>query len=216
MCIRDRSENTSTSAPAVKETPVSSEDSTLTTSIPTFPRRAALKEDERSVGDLPRVSTSGAVSYTHLDVYKRQVEDIVQRGHNFAIVDEVDSILIDEARTPLIISGPAQGEADQWYNKFASLVTRLERAMDYEVDEKKHTVGVTDVGIAAVEDFLGIDNLYEAAHTPLIGFRNNAIKAKERFKRYRDYIVSVSYTHLDVYKRQHFDQARRVYPETGY
>ena len=119
----------------------------------------------------------------------QRVEDIVQRGHNFAIVDEVDSILIDEARTPLIISGPAQGEADQWYNKFASLVTRLERDMDYEVDEKKHTVGVTDVGIAAVEDFLGIDNLYEASHTPLIGFLNNAIKAKELFKRDRDYIV---------------------------
>ena len=119
----------------------------------------------------------------------QRVEDIVQRGHNFAIVDEVDSILIDEARTPLIISGSAQGEADQWYNKFASLVTRLERDMDYEVDEKKHTVGVTDVGIAAVEDFLGIDNLYEASHTPLIGFLNNAIKAKELFKRDRDYIV---------------------------
>lgn len=119
----------------------------------------------------------------------QRVEDIVQRGHNFAIVDEVDSILIDEARTPLIISGPAQGEADQWYNKFASLVTRLEKDMDYEVDEKKRTVGVTDVGIAAVEDFLGIENLYEASHTPLIGFLNNAIKAKELFKRDRDYIV---------------------------
>ncbi|WP_288767398.1 preprotein translocase subunit SecA, partial [uncultured Varibaculum sp.] len=119
----------------------------------------------------------------------QRVEDIVQREHNFAIVDEVDSILIDEARTPLIISGPAQGEADQWYNKFASLVTRLEKDMDYEVDEKKRTVGVTDVGIAAVEDFLGIDNLYEASHTPLIGFLNNAIKAKELFKRDRDYIV---------------------------
>ena len=69
----------------------------------------------------------------------QRVEDIVQREHNFAIVDEVDSILIDEARTPLIISGPAQGEADQWYNKFASLVTRLEKDMDYEVDEKKRT-----------------------------------------------------------------------------
>lgn len=119
----------------------------------------------------------------------QRVEDIVQRKHHYAIVDEVDSILIDEARTPLIISGPAQGEADQWYNKFASLVTRLEKDMDYEVDEKKRTVGVTDVGIAAVEDFLGIDNLYEASHTPLIGFLNNAIKAKELFKRDRDYIV---------------------------
>ncbi|MDU4244763.1 MAG: preprotein translocase subunit SecA, partial [Varibaculum cambriense] len=134
--------------------------------------------------------TNNELGFDYLrDNMVQRVEDIVQRGHNFAIVDEVDSILIDEARTPLIISGPAQGEADQWYNKFASLVTRLEKDMDYEVDEKKRTVGVTDVGIAAVEDFLGIENLYEASHTPLIGFLNNAIKAKELFKRDRDYIV---------------------------
>lgn len=119
----------------------------------------------------------------------QRVEDIVQREHNFAIVDEVDSIMIDEARTPLIISGPAQGEADQWYAKFATLVSRLENGHHYEVDLKKRTIGVTDQGIAAVEDYLGIDNLYEASHTPLIGFLNNAIKAKELFKRDRDYIV---------------------------
>lgn len=123
------------------------------------------------------------------DNMKQRVEDIVQRGHNFAIVDEVDSIMIDEARTPLIISGPAQGEADQWYSKFASLVNRLTPGVDYDVDLKKRTVGVTEEGIAQVEDFLGIDNLYEASHTPLIGFLNNAIKAKELFKRDRDYIV---------------------------
>ena len=115
--------------------------------------------------------------------------ELVQRGHNFAIVDEVDSILIDEARTPLIISGPAQGDANRWYGEFASLVQRLDEGRDYEVDEKKRTVGVLESGIAKVEDYLGIHNLYESANTPLIGFLNNAIKAKELFKRDKDYVV---------------------------
>ncbi|WP_341358769.1 preprotein translocase subunit SecA [Georgenia sp. M64] len=115
--------------------------------------------------------------------------ELVQRGHNFAIVDEVDSILIDEARTPLIISGPASGDANKWYAEFARLVRRLEREKDYEVDEKKRTVGVLEPGIEKVEDYLGIENLYESLNTPLIGFLNNAIKAQELFKRDKDYIV---------------------------
>jgi len=114
--------------------------------------------------------------------------DCVQRGHHYAIVDEVDSILIDEARTPLIISGPAE-ENKQWYPEFAQLVTTLKRDRDYEVDEKKRTVAVMEAGIAAVENRLGIDNLYESANTPLIGFLNNAIRAKELFKRDKDYVV---------------------------
>ncbi|KSW13745.1 preprotein translocase subunit SecA [Cellulomonas sp. B6] len=117
------------------------------------------------------------------------VEDLVQRGHHFAIVDEVDSILIDEARTPLIISGPASGDANRWYGEFAKVVRRLEVDRDYEVDEKKRTVGVLEPGIARVEDYLGIDNLYESLNTPLIGFLNNAIKAKELFRRDKDYVV---------------------------
>ena len=117
------------------------------------------------------------------------VDDLVQRGHNFAIVDEVDSILIDEARTPLIISGPASGDANRWYGEFAKVARRLVREQDYEVDEKKRTVGVLEPGIARVEDYLGIDNLYESLNTPLIGFLNNAIKAKELFKRDKDYVV---------------------------
>jgi preprotein translocase subunit SecA len=117
------------------------------------------------------------------------VDDLVQRGHHFAIVDEVDSILIDEARTPLIISGPASGDANRWYGEFAKVVRRLERERDYEVDEKKRTVGVLEPGIARVEDYLGIDNLYESLNTPLIGFLNNAIKAKELFRRDKDYVV---------------------------
>jgi preprotein translocase subunit SecA len=118
-------------------------------------------------------------------------DELVQRGHAFCIVDEVDSILIDEARTPLIISGPAD-QATKWYVQFASLVKRLTRgedgAGDYEVDEKKRTVGVLEAGIAKVEDYLGIDNLYESVNTPLIGYLNNAIKAKELFKRDKDYV----------------------------
>jgi preprotein translocase subunit SecA len=118
-----------------------------------------------------------------------QASDMVQRGHHFAIVDEVDSILIDEARTPLIISGPASGEANRWFNEFASLATRLEPEVDYEVDEKKRTVGVLEPGIEKVEDYLGIDNLYESANTPLISFLNNAIKANALFKKDKDYVV---------------------------
>ncbi|WP_138442484.1 preprotein translocase subunit SecA [Sinomonas susongensis] len=114
--------------------------------------------------------------------------ELVQRGHHFAIVDEVDSILIDEARTPLIISGPAQGDANRWYSEFAKIALRLGEG-DYEVDEKKRTVGVLEPGIEKVEDYLGIHNLYESANTPLIGFLNNAIKAKELFKRDKDYVV---------------------------
>ena len=121
------------------------------------------------------------------------VDELVQRGHNFAIVDEVDSILIDEARTPLIISGPADA-ATKWYTEFSKIVQRLTRGElesgegDYEVDEKKKTVGVLEAGIAKVEDYLGIENLYESVNTPLIGYLNNAIKAKELFKRDKDYV----------------------------
>ncbi len=114
--------------------------------------------------------------------------DLVQRGHNFAIVDEADSILIDEARTPLIISGPAEQSA-RWYQEFARMAPMLKRDVHYEVDERKRTVGVTEEGVALVEDQLGIENLYEAANTPLVGYLNNALKAKELYKKDRDYIV---------------------------
>ncbi len=117
------------------------------------------------------------------------LEDLVQRGHNYAIVDEVDSILIDEARTPLIISGPAE-ENQRWYLEFARITPRLKRDEHYEVEEGKRTVAVTEDGVAFVEDQLGIENLYEAANTPLVGYLNNALKAKELFKRDRDYIVN--------------------------
>jgi len=120
------------------------------------------------------------------------LEECVQRGHNFAIVDEVDSILIDEARTPLIISGPVD-QNSIWYQEFARIAPRLRRGEDgegdYEVDEKKRTVGVQEAGVEKVEDWLGIDNLYESVNTPLISFLNNAIKAKELYTKDKDYVV---------------------------
>jgi preprotein translocase subunit SecA len=115
-------------------------------------------------------------------------DELVQRGHAFAIIDEVDSILIDEARTPLIISGPAD-QAGSWYGEFARISKLLKRDEDYEVDEKKKTVGVLEQAIDKVEDQLGIGNLYDTVNTPLVGFLNNAIRAKELFKKDRDYVV---------------------------
>ncbi len=120
------------------------------------------------------------------------LEECVQRGHNFAIVDEVDSILIDEARTPLIISGPAD-QNSRWYLEFAKIAPRLRRGEDgegdYEVDEKKRTVGILESGVEKVEDWLGIENLYESVNTPLVSFLNNALKAKELYKKDKDYVI---------------------------
>ncbi len=116
------------------------------------------------------------------------LQNLVQREHYFAIVDEVDSILIDEARTPLIISGPVE-QPQKWYTEFSRIAGRMERDVHYEVDEKKRTVGVTEDGITLVEDHLGVENLYESENTPLIGFLNNAVKAKELYRRDKDYVV---------------------------
>ena len=116
------------------------------------------------------------------------LEDCVQREHNFAIIDEADSILIDEARTPLIISGPAD-KPTKWYVEFANIALKLERDVHYEVDEKKRTVGVLELGVTKVEELLGIENLYESVNTPMIGYLNNGIRAKELFKRDKDYVV---------------------------
>ncbi|MGY5208395.1 preprotein translocase subunit SecA [Nocardia gipuzkoensis] len=122
------------------------------------------------------------------DNMTHSLDDLVQRGHNFAIVDEVDSILIDEARTPLIISGPADASS-KWYAEFARIAPLLKKDLHYEVDIKKRTIGVHEAGVEFVEDQLGIDNLYEAANSPLVSYLNNAIKAKELYARDKDYIV---------------------------
>jgi len=122
------------------------------------------------------------------DNMAHSLDECVQRGHHFAVVDEVDSILIDEARTPLIISGPADASS-RWYSEFARLAPLMKLDTHYEVDIKKRTIGVHEAGVEFVEDQLGIDNLYEAANSPLVSYLNNAIKAKELFHRDKDYIV---------------------------
>jgi preprotein translocase subunit SecA len=133
--------------------------------------------------------TNNELGFDYLrDNMASTIEDCVQRGHVFAIVDEVDSILIDEARTPLIISGPTQDEV-RWYAEFAKITKNLVRDVDYEVDEKKRTISVLEPGITKVEDHLGIENLYESANTPLISFLNNSIKAKELFRNDKEYVV---------------------------
>ncbi|HEX2266971.1 MAG TPA: preprotein translocase subunit SecA [Actinomycetota bacterium] len=118
-----------------------------------------------------------------------QPADMVQRGHYYAIVDEVDSILIDEARTPLIISGMVADSA-KWYVTFARMAPRLRRDADYEVDEQKRTIAVLEPGIDKVERELGIDNLYDHVNTPLVHYLHNAIRAKELYKRDVDYLVT--------------------------
>jgi len=134
--------------------------------------------------------TNNEFGFDHLrDNMAMEPEQLVHRDYHYAIVDEVDSILIDEARTPLIISGPAAGDNNRWYVEFARLVDGMTEDVDYEVEEKKRAVGVLEPGIEKVEKALSIENLYDPANTPLIGFLNNAIKAKELFKRDKDYVV---------------------------
>ncbi|MDK4241843.1 preprotein translocase subunit SecA [Corynebacterium pseudodiphtheriticum] len=133
--------------------------------------------------------TNNELGFDYLrDNMVRQLKDAVQRGHNFCIVDEVDSILIDEARTPLIISGPVDGSS-QFYSVFAQLAPRMREGKHYEVDHRKRTIGISEDGVEYVEDQLGIDNLYAPEHAQLVSFLNNALKAKELFVRDKDYIV---------------------------
>ncbi|MDX6375446.1 MAG: preprotein translocase subunit SecA [Nocardioidaceae bacterium] len=150
-----------------------------------------MRPDERRVAYNCDITygTNNELGFDYLrDNMAGSIEDCVQRGHTFAIVDEVDSILIDEARTPLIISGPTQDEV-KWYGEFAKVAKGLERDVDYEVDEKKRTISVLEPGITKVEDHLGIENLYESVNTPLISFLNNSIKAKELFRNDKEYVV---------------------------
>jgi preprotein translocase subunit SecA len=116
-------------------------------------------------------------------------DTMVQRGHNYTIVDEVDSILIDEARTPLIISGAAE-ESARLYRQFAGVAPRLKPEEDYEVEEKSNSVAITDEGIRKMETILGVENLYDHINTPLVHHMQNALKAKELFKRDVDYVVN--------------------------
>ena len=113
---------------------------------------------------------------------------MVQRGHDFAIVDEVDSILVDEARTPLIISGQVQDAAALYY-KFAGIVRTLIRDVDYEVDEEKRTVVPLEAGIEKVEKALGVENLYDELSSNYVHQLQAALRAKELYKRDVDYVV---------------------------
>jgi preprotein translocase subunit SecA len=122
------------------------------------------------------------------DNMARAVDELVQRGHAYGIVDEVDSILVDEARTPLIISGPTEQGA-RWYQQFARIAPRLQRDVHYEVDEGKHTVAISEDGVAKVEEILGVENLYDSLNTPLVHHLQNAVKAKELYKRDVEYLV---------------------------
>ena len=117
-----------------------------------------------------------------------RLEHTVQRGHHFAIVDEVDSILIDEARTPLIISGMVQDSA-KWYQTFARIAPQLRRDDHYEVEEAKYQVAVTESGVAKVEQLLNVDNLYDHSNTMLVHHLHNALRAKELYKRDVAYVV---------------------------
>ena len=123
------------------------------------------------------------------DNMTRAREQMAQRGHVFAIVDEVDSILIDEARTPLIISGPAD-EAAQLYYQFASIARTLTRDVDYEVDEEKKTVVPLESGIEKVEQAVGVDNIYDAVSVNYVHQLTKALTAKDLYKRDKDYLVA--------------------------
>ena len=150
-----------------------------------------MRPDERRVAYNADITyaTNNELGFDYLrDNMANAIDDCVQRAPHFAVVDEVDSILIDEARTPLIISGPTQDEVE-WYAEFAKVAARLTKDTDYEVDEKKRTISILEPGITKVEDYLGIENLYESANTPLISFLNNSIKAKELFRNDKEYVV---------------------------
>jgi preprotein translocase subunit SecA len=161
------------------------------------------RERQEAYGSDITYGTNNEFGFDYLrDNMKFSLESMVQRGHHFAIVDEVDSILIDEARTPLIISGPAEESTDK-YLKISRIIPRLEKGAviqgghDYEVehtgeyvvDEKARTVTLTDAGVERCQDLLGVDNLYDPANLDLVHHVNQALKAHVLFKRDVDYMI---------------------------
>src|SRR5262249_23895515 len=138
--------------------------------------------------------TNNELGFDYLrDNMKYRLEDMVQRGHIYAIVDEVDSILIDEARTPLIISGPLD-DRSEFYNTIAAYTPRLEKA-DYELDEKQRTVNLTEIGMEKMENLLrdaGLlksHSLYDVENVSVVHHVNQALRAHKLFARDKDYIV---------------------------
>jgi len=155
--------------------------------IPGFQTSPA--EKRRNYGCDITYGTNNELGFDYLrDNMAGRLEDKVQRGHEFCIVDEVDSILIDEARTPLIISGRV-GDAAKLYFRFASIVRTLERDVDYEVEEDKRVVVPLEAGISKVEAALEVDNLYDDVQANLVHQFTVALKAKELYRRDKDYIV---------------------------
>jgi preprotein translocase subunit SecA len=133
--------------------------------------------------------TNNELGYDYLrDNMALSCDELVQRGHNYGIVDDVDSTLIDQARTMLIISGPAE-QGPRYYQQFARIARELQRDIHYEVDGRRHTVVMTEEGVARVEETLGIENLYDSVNAPLVQQLQNAVRAKELYERDRDYIV---------------------------
>ncbi len=152
----------------------------------------ALNFDERKVAYHADITygTNAQFGFDYLrDNIATSTNQLVQRELNFAIVDEVDSILVDEARTPLIISGMPESAADTYY-RFAAIVPRLKRGEDYEVDEKKKQVAPTESGVEKVEKALGVENLYDDVNANLVNHLNQALRAQTLFKRDDEYIVS--------------------------
>ena len=150
--------------------------------MPEPERRAAYQSDIT-------YGTNNEFGFDYLrDNMKYTLEDCVQRSHHYAIVDEVDSILVDEARTPLIISGPSEESTDKYY-KIDKLIPRLVREQDYKIDEKARTVVLQESGVEKGEKFLGIENLYDPNHMELVHHIQQALKAHTLFKRDADYMI---------------------------
>jgi preprotein translocase subunit SecA len=150
--------------------------------MPEPERRAAYQSDVT-------YGTNNEFGFDYLrDNMKYSLEDCVQRSHHYAIVDEVDSILVDEARTPLIISGPSEESTDKYY-KIDKLIPRLVREQDYKIDEKARTVVLQESGVEKGEKFLGVENLYDPHHMDLVHHIQQALKAHTLFKRDADYMI---------------------------
>lgn len=150
-----------------------------------------MSEEERKTAYSCDVTygTNNEFGFDYLrDNMKYTASDCVQRPHTFAIVDEVDSILVDEARTPLIISGPSEESTDKYY-KIDKLIPRLVREQDYKIDEKARTVVLQETGIEKGESFLDIENLYDPRHMDMVHHIQQALKAHALFKRDADYVV---------------------------
>jgi preprotein translocase subunit SecA len=154
--------------------------------------QSQMPKEERTVAYTADITygTNNEFGFDYLrDNLEIRPDRMVQRGHNYAIVDEVDSILVDEARTPLIISGAAE-ESARLYRQFAGVAPRLKLGEDYEIEEKSRTVSITEEGIHKVETILGLENLYDHINTPLVHHMQNALKAKEHYRRDVDYVVT--------------------------